>query len=439
MKEFLIFILVISFLTCLSAKDNNKAKNYLKITSFSENSVFLEAGAKIDDVIIKYDKQSITTLDELILAKNNAKKDMIEVLVLRDGHQLSLKVPKGKLGIMIKEYAPDHEISKDSKVIEGYKHLDWINGTSNTFLACVALLEENIGSKTDYTDLVGLSGYGFRIQVLSGLCPSAPDACCGKNIGEDILTTLGYSYKYLNLSNLDSISDHCTIQNNSELKNLVKNSIQLGYPLLALNLIDTPEWGLITGYQNDCTQFWCRTFYDKTDGYEIAQNQPWDVYAIQKVKTPNFENAYNKSLKIALEMYETSEYNGYHSGIEAYRFWIEQLSNEKAFKEMSKENFADARHGNWWTYMSLIEARQYCASYLNTNRLRFGVDPAKIEALEQIYIEETNLLKEHLNEIPSNFDSKPRLWFQEDRNIEIQVLKSILELEKKALEILKNI
>ncbi len=437
MRKLFYVLLIIGICSILNAKTPPKSETCLKITGFGNESSLQKAGAQVGDILVKYNKQKITLLSELTQARDNVTKVSVEIVLLRGKKEIILQIPSGKLGAGFKEYLTDHTVLQDAKILEGYGHLDWNNSTSNTFLACVALLEQKLGVKTEYRDLVGLSGYGFRVQITKDFCPSSPDACTGKNIGEDILTTLGYSFSYLSIDK-NFQNSNASVQQNPDLKKLVQSSINSGYPAIALDMIEIPEWGLITGYQKNCSQFWCRTFFDKTEGYEIAQKQPWDIYAIQNYKPADLKTAYKKSLTNALEMYLTQEYNGYQSGLNAYSFWIEQLANETYFRELAPEALANARHGNWWTYESLIEARNYCAEYLKANNSRFGVKSDQIEALMNIYFDEAKILNEHLKEIPSNFDPVPRPWTQQDRDLQIKVLKSVLELENKAVSLLRN-
>jgi hypothetical protein len=438
MKAIILVLLLVSCAVYTSAKPYTSASSYLEITGFADDSVLQKAGADVGDVILKYDSVVITNLEELKTARDKTDKDVVAVVLNRNGEEINLIVPKGKLGVMLKEYLQDHEVLPDAKTIEGYGRLDWNNGMSNTFLACVAIMELNIGAKTEYRDLVGFSGYGFRVQVGKDMCPSSPDACSGRNIGLSILETLGYASNPLSLLSKDSRTDQADAKQIPLLRTMIKKSIDTGYPVIAIDMIEIPEWGLITGYQKDCTQYWCRTFFDQTKGYEIAQKEPWEAYAITSYKAADLQLAYSKSLNTALEMYQTKEYNGYYSGFEAYRYWIKQLSDEKTFKKMPKDTFENARHGNWWTFMSLSEARQYCAAYLTANQNRFGVEEAKIEALAGVYKEEADLLQQHLAEIPSKFDNPPRGWTQKDRNNQIEVLKSMQDLEERAFNILKS-
>lgn len=453
MKVTILWLIIVCYAISLFARPYSSVPRYLEITGFSDDSVIHHAGAMVGDVIVKYDNTVINELHDLKTARDKTSEDSVMVVLKRNGEEINLKIPKGTLGVMCKEYLPEYEVLPDSRILEGYGKLVPGTGMSNSFLACIAMMEQKIGAKTEYRDLVGLSGYGFRVQVTKGLYPSAPDACSGKNTGLSILKTLGYSSNSLFLLNKESKFTQADPQKIPALRTVVKNSIDAGYPVIAIDMIDMPKWGLIIGYQNDCAQYWCRTFYDETKGPEIAQKEPWEVYAITGYRAVDLQSSYRKSLKTALEMYKTKKYkgnfvgdavfesqqnDGYYSGLAAYRYWIEQLADEKAFKEMSGNDRDSAQNGNLWTYKSLLDARQFCAEYLTANKERFGVEVAKIEALANVYQEEADLLRQHLKEIPGSTGNAPRGWTQKDRNNQIEVLRSMQALEESAYGILKS-
>jgi hypothetical protein len=438
MKKILIFVLLL----CVSlswASEQTRDKTMLKITGFTEDSNLQKAGAKVGDFILKYNGTIVHKISTLSKLKEQVNSSQIHITILREVIVQVLVVPKGQLGAYLKEVQQDHPIDQDAVIIDGIGKLGWKQGMENSFHGCVTLLEEKYGDKTSYADILGLSGYVFRTHFFDRWCPSSPDATVGYNTGEKVLNLLGYKYNVYHSSNENeqSMEKGLTTQ---EMTEEIKKGIDNGYPVIAIDLIEVPEWGLITGYQKNGKELFCRTYFDKTDGYEIAQKKPWAIFVLEGKKKAQFKKSYKKSLQNAKELYTSKKYDNYFSGIKATEEWIAALEDKIYFKDIEPDKFAEMKLANWWTYYSLMGARAIGALYLKNNAERFEMKVDKIEELEIIYKQESEFLMEYFNEIPSphnGFDK--RQWNHEERLKQAEILKEFLNFEKEVKQLLDEL
>lgn len=437
MKNYLNIILLIFSIFIIQCTTDSVPINKLKISSFVEVSSLEKAGAQAGDIILKYNGKTVRSQDHLMALKEKVTSEMVKIVLLRDDKKISVTVPIGQLGVILQEYLTDHQVAHDAVMIDGIGKLDWGIGMDNSFLACVYLLEQKFGNQLSYADLVGLSGYGFKLNFFDRYCPSSPDATLGFDSGGYLMQKLGYKVDYYYLQTDKQVDDNVESMAEEGMRMLILDSIDRGWPVIAIDMIDTPEWGLITGYQNKDSDFFCRTFFDKTEGYEIAQKFPWVILIIKDKLEAEIEPQYNESLKLAKQLYETPRYDDYFSGITAVLEWIKALKDEQYYNE-NANNMAEISHANWWIFVSLEIARGICSEYLSTNLEKFGVDSDKITQLAELYRAEADLLIDNYDMLPNQFAQAPVPWTTELRAKQIAVMEEFLELEEKAFQIIKE-
>lgn len=441
-KIILIFSLTLLLITNSLIAEQTEKENLmkLKITGFNEGTAIEKVGAKIGDILLTYNGKPVNTLKQLADLKETVKTDKVDITLLREQVVISVKIPKGQIGVYLQELMPDHKIDDNAVVIDGIGRLGWGIGMENSFLGALTLIEEKFGQKTSYQDLVGLSGYGFRLHFYDGFCPSSPDATCGKDVGSEILTKLGYDFEVYHQDIVGFKEMDIPLYSQKQMNEFIIKSIDNGYPVIALDLIEVPEWGLITGYQKDGKELFCRTYFDKTDGYEIAQKSPWVILVIKDYQKTDIPPLFGESVEIVKELYNTEKYDNYFSGLKAIDEWIVDLNDEKSYSDANKEVLEEMKLANWWIYYSLMEARAIAKEYLLNNIEKFQKDEDLINKLAEIYNEEAELLYKHFSEIPSPHVPNPEvIWDQENREEQIKILYELLELEKEANEILKKI
>lgn len=404
----------------------------LIVQNFVPDSPAEKSGILVKDIFLKYDGKPVNRLTELNEMKAELKSESVEITVLREGKELMIKLPKGQMGVYLKELLPDVKYKADAVVIEGIPKLSWGTGKINSFLACVELAANYLGIKKDYVEINGVSGAAFRLHFCKDWCPSSPDPTCGYNNGEDALKALGLEYKSYSLS-----SDG---KNKPEIKKAIMQSIDKKMPVIAIDLIDALEWGLIAGYQNNGEEFLCRTYFDKRNSYEIAQKFPWALYVITgKKDIAKDAEVYRQSFKTILANLTTENYGQYYSGINAFDKWIEHLEKSD-FAKMDSQKFNNAVLANGWIFDRLIADRNIAGEYLVRVSEKIPELSSQIKELINIQQEEMKIFKETKIIIPnSNYMGSTDDWTAEMRQEEIALLQKAKAKEEAALKIWQEI
>jgi len=436
-KMIILFItILISFTYSNSAAAETNYK--LIITNFVEASNLKEAGAMEGDMILSYNGFPVTSFKQLSELKKNVNSEMVEIVLVRGMEEIEVETEKGALGVYLREFAQDHKVLEEAVLIEGIGELGWGIGMENSFLGCAVRLEEKFGNALSYSDLVGLSGYGFRTNFLAGYCPSSPDATVGYDVGSTLLERLGYSVKYIYLAKETDLSGEYAQMSKADMQAEILNSIDQGYPVIAIDLIEIPEWGLITGYQSEGETLFCRTYFDKTQGYETAKKFPWVIVIIEGKITSDLIPIYDTSLDLAYEMYTTESYDKYFSGVKALEEWIEILRRSSFYYELDEKVSAEVFHANWWIFYSLWEAKYNALEYLKKNQGNFYRYSGIISELIDLYEAEVELTGEYAMKMPSPYDSgESAKWGTKNRLEQVKVLKKLLEMEKSVVELLE--
>lgn len=416
-----------------SVKPDLNVQKKLVVQDIVEDSPAQEAGIKKGDVILKYDGKSVTTSAEVNDLKKKAKSDSVEILVGRNGEQLTVKLPVGTMGVYLIELLPDIERKDDAVVLDDIEKLEWSTGKTNSFLSAVEAVAQYLGIDRDYVYLNGVSGAAFRLHFHEDWCPSSPDPTCGYNSGEEALKAMGFEYSFEFIEKDDSIGQE-------NIRKQIMESIDRGMPVIAIDLITIPEWGIITGYQSNGEELFCRTYYDKRAGYDIAKKFPWAVYFIEEKKETldDIEN-YKRSFAIVLENLKTPVYDKYASGIAAFDMWLKRLKTDD-FNAMEIGDFKNVSHANAWIYERLLCDREKAIVYLERISEKIPELTDKLQSLKKLYQEELGELKPSKDVVVFGVMLKSKDdWSPEMREEEIARLTKAREKEKEALEIWKQI
>lgn len=411
------------------------------ITGFTDGSNMQKTEAAAGDVIVAYNGETVTSIEQLGALKKSVDTPEVKILLERGDEKIAVTIPKGWIGVYLREELPAREIDGDAVVIEGIGKLGWGAGMDNSFFGALVRIDEEFGEGVCYNDMMGLSGYAFRSNFFDGWCPSSPDATCGRDVGSELMARLGYSFEAYLSSNMD-LPDFLKedARTDEELLELIKGSIDSGWPVIAIDLIEVPEWGIITGYQNQGKDLFCRTYFDKTQGYEIAKKMPWVIFVITGKEDVDLEPEYRKSLETAKELYEIPKYENYFSGNKAIEEWIAALRNDSHLAALDAPKLEEAMHANWWIHASLYSARAAAGLYLAGNLEKFDVDTGLVEQLIEVYEKEEGLLKAGMEGVPSKLmGATAASWTEESRAAQAENLENFFDLEKKACEILAKI
>jgi len=422
-------------------KTEPKQPSSVVVIGFTEGSNLKKTEAREGDEFLTYDGNAVTSIARLGELKKAVKTPEVELILKRGDEKIAVTVPKGQIGVYLRESPPDHAVAGDAVVIEGIGGLSWGVGKDNSFFGALSRIDEKFGDGVGYIDMLGLSGYGFRSNFFKGWCPSSPDATCGRDVGSELLSKLGYEYEVYFAEGMklpDFLKDK--MLPHEQLMEKIRTNIDNGWPVLAIDLIEVPEWGIVTGYQNEGKELFCRTYFDKTRGYEIAKKAPWVIFLITGKEEVDLAPEYRKSLDTAKELYEIPQYDNYFSGKKAIEEWIAALRDEEHLASLSESQVEESMHANWWIHTSLYSARSAAGLYLSKNRDLFGVDAALIDALIEVYKHEQEILKKGMATVPSKFSgATAATWTGELRAAQADNLQKFFELEKKASEILAKI
>ena len=303
--------------------------------------------------------------------------------------------------------------------------LKWGENTENSFIRSTQLTLNALGENYSYEFLMGISGAAFRLHFKPDWCPSSADATTGFDISKVLFKSLGYK------SELYSIDDN----NFEDIKSLYQKiitQINLGIPIIAINLKVCPEWGIITGYLKDKPGILCRTYFDKTEEYSLAEHAPWLSYFIgEKGESMNDDELFENSLKIAVELSKTDKFEEYKSGYSAFKKWIEELKKQA---ESIKIFVFKEYEINLTIFNSLLDSRKAAVGYLTlmNDKMKKG------DLIIENYKKEVELLTEIQKNILPSFNAKANSWTAAIINKQVDILREVLSLEKKTIHLINE-
>lgn len=200
----------------------------------------------------------------------------------------------------------------------------------NTFVRSAQLSLNALGENYTYSFLMGISGAAFRLHFHPDWCPSSADATVGFDVSREIFKTLGYDYEFVKIND----------NNFKDIRSLyrkIQAQIDLGRPIIAINLKVCPDWGIITGYLRTKPGILCRTYFDDLRDYSLAEHAPWLNFFIgEKGKTMDIDGLFINSLKMAVQLAITEKFEAYINGFSAYEIWIDELV--KLFNDSDQKN-----------------------------------------------------------------------------------------------------
>ncbi|MFX0094865.1 MAG: ArsR/SmtB family transcription factor [Candidatus Hodarchaeota archaeon] len=353
---------------------------------------------------------------------------------------------------------------ENRQILKGISKLSW--GKECTFMGALEAALNFLGVSVDYVDLMGLSAAAFRLRFHQPeWCPSSAEGHFDP-YPETAMKALGYQGQSVYKDDM----------NQGKIAQLIREEIDNGRPVVAIDLISPADWGVITGYVGD--KLLCRTYHDKTekrfqkffneihgaerkdlgiiDDYNIADNFPWIIFAIKEIdSTPNRIESIYESLRLAVELVQKEKYlDTYANGFTAYNAWITNLENEDMFSKMDKKTFNTYWHINGWIYDSLHDARYTATSYLQRIEKNFsGKDKETIKQASAIFGDISKHLFKNWIHFPMPFWVKrdgttwipgdriinENTWTKEMRIKDAEALKTAKLQEEEAYALLEKI
>ena len=404
----------------------------LEVTGVMPGGASERAGIKADDILLSYDDKDIHSQAELAALKSAATRDSVEVRVKRGESLLTLRLPKGSLGVYVAEILPDLNFDPDARVIPGIARLRWGIGRENTFMGALETVLLRAGVDADYTFLCGVSGAAFRTHFSGTWCPSSPEPGCGFDATVPALAACGWTATARGVS-----SDG---KDKPQITQAITAQIDSGRPVLAIDLIQTPEWGVIAGYQKAGQEFICRTYFDKRRGYELAQKYPFVVvFPHPQGSMPDKLLSYRASYRIALENLTTEKYGEYYSGLAAFDRWLMRLQSDD-FTKLDSAGLSNVVQANYWILARISYDRKTARDYLARVAQAIPADKPLLDSLSGIYAREVELIDPAFPEIPCpGTVVKAEQWTPEMKAKEVAVLTQTRELESQALEVWRKL
>ena len=261
---------------------------------------------------------------------------------------------------MVQEVFDEHKLPPEfaRKVLENVPTLGWRQGRDNTFIGALTAAAQAMGDDVSYDYVMGVSGAAFKVHLCQPeWCPSAGDAGPGFNAAMAATAALGYVTEtvFSNREKADEVR---------KVREAVVRSIDQGLPVVAINLVRSDDWGVITGYADQGKTFLCRTYWDS--GEEYAEADKWPGIAVflrDRKKPPARKQLLKGSLELAVKLAKTRSFKNYLSGFAAYRNWALQLLEDARF---ASKRIQQAMQANAFTYQTLTDGRAAASRYLRS-------------------------------------------------------------------------
>lgn len=402
----------------------------LEVTNLVPDGPAARAGVSVGDVLVSYDGRPIGSRAELEAAQAAVLSDSVAVSFRRGNKELSLALPRGKLGIYLTEWQPDLKPDPDAKLIRDVPNLGW--DRMNTFMGALDAIEQKLGDKVGYAYLCGVSGAAFRTQFFDTWCPSSPDPTLGYDAGTATLKALGFDATWLHVSQ-DG-------KNEPQIRAAIRKSIDAGMPVLGIDMSGMPEWGIIIGYQKNGDELLCHTYYDKHKLFEVAQKFPFAVGILKRQgRAPDEDASIKRGFGIVAENLAATKYGQYYSGLTGLNKWIDRLQFDD-FTKLDSAQLANVVQTNYWVFQRLISDRETGIEYLSMVALKMPKLAPKLSDLAALYQQEVAALDPITGELPSSESVRPGWqWPKVDRDKEIAALVCARVFEEQTLPTWKEL
>ncbi|MBN2464295.1 PDZ domain-containing protein [candidate division WOR-3 bacterium] len=404
--------------------------HWLEVTGLVPDGPAAKAGIVVGDALASYDGKPMGCQAELNAAQAAVQVDSVVASFRRGNRFLNFVLPKGKLGIYVKEWMNDAQPDSDAKLIAGVPSLSW--NEMNSFMGALSAIGHKLGDHAGYAFLCGVSGAAFRTHFFDTWCPSSPDATVGYDAGTAALKARGLVPTWLHVS-----SDG---KNKPQILAEIRKSIDAGMPVLAIDLIETPEWGIIIGYQKKGEELLCRTYFDKRKAFDVAQKFPFAVAILKRDgKTPDDGASIRQGFGIVVENLTSEKYGEYYSGLAAFDKWVARLRDDD-FTKLDSTRLSEVLQANYWIYQRVIADRKNGIEYLDMVARRMPGLEHKTCALAALYQQEIDALEPLLEQLPCPGSVVPGWqWEKADRDKEIAALVKAREFEEQTLPMWKEL
>lgn len=333
------------------------------------------------------------------------------------------------------------------KVLTDIPALTW--DKECTFIGSLENVLNFLGEDTDYIELMGMSGAAFRITFnISEWTTSSIDMYSRS----ESASFLGYYLEKYRILNRDGRIS----KPKSVVMEVIKDEIDYGKPVIGSNLLNIPDWGLITGYDGE--DLLVRDYHEKEDmkkveGYVVAKRFPNIIFTVNKNDyRPDRIDSIKKSLSFSIRRFKLNRISGkFANGFSAYDAWINGLTDERKFSNMDKETYRKYWLVNGLMYSNLHDAR-HCA-HLFLKRVSKIIRDDRLEEAAEYYSDLDKVIRDNWIYFPLPFFVKKgekRIsipgeryvegdeWTPEMRKYGYKSLRLIKKMEYRALKKLEK-
>ncbi len=212
------------------------------------------------------------------------------------------------------------------------------------------------GTDIAYDDLVGLSGYGHRVQIHRlGWDPMSSDPTLGFPSAQKVCDLLRRPMILLSVEDGEQVVDQAILR-----------TVGAGFPILAHGVIGGPEWSVITRVDDE-GHFHGLSYHNQiADEAEKAQHPA--LAAIQILPPVGAINPSGLALDALFNAFDALNNPGngaYVSGLASYEYWA------KLLEEVEVDPDTPFLHplGNYVTYNLLIHARETAERFWRGSKL----------------------------------------------------------------------
>ncbi|MBU1050916.1 hypothetical protein KKG90_12945 [Candidatus Bipolaricaulota bacterium] len=270
-------------------------------------------------------------------------------------------------------------------------------GLTHSFVASLATAMDCAGYITDPVDLMGASGFAFRIWIEQRLLPNAMNAFDWEAVLPAAVQRAGFSCEHIRRYEREADLE---APRRTQAHTAITRSIDRGAPAIVWDPSDPPMWGLITGY-NDFTQiydtsaFWGYSIplaYDKLGRRDV---DCLSVILLGEPRDLGEDLVLKQSLHAALlhaQGYEGRQFDRVRSGLAAYARWAELL--QPGFLADHEFQFAD------YTAEMFYAFRCYARDFLKAK----GQDSSLLHNASRAYAD----VADNLREVHEAFQAEKR-------------------------------
>jgi len=259
-----------------------------------------------------------------------------------------------------------------------------IIGLSNSFFISSTLAAGILGHSAPVKWLIGVSGYPFKFLIESNSFTYVSDLSTGYDSMKRYLNAAGLVPVFYTFGNEISSSAE------NEVRKEIIKTIDTSAPVIISVPGSENQWGIITGYKDHGSRFYCRLPLDSNYFFSAVSKIPRYTITLKKKKEkPSMHSQTKGALNQMLLLHSQTNFSNYSSGISALNLWIDKCSYYSDGNFMPPLDFARQNQLLW------IALRDNLRSTYRFLDIIITVAPeltAPINEARNLYLESVNLM-----------------------------------------------